>query len=199
VNGVSAHDAVNYDDYSTWWIWWLEHGLDGIAGALIAVVGVGATLWYDRHARSRERVERDRDEVRKIVGQVLEKALDANSKLLARGGSPRSQAEALAALDREIRLATPHLYGAQVKELASSLQRLGAVIDLVIRPRLRREEAGQLAFSVVSRCQAWIRDPERYSNKTQDRGEEIAYGDTVVGGLLHPEAGGPRSDAEPSA
>ncbi|MCF6376915.1 hypothetical protein L2K70_04805 [Nocardioides KLBMP 9356] len=195
--GVSAHDGVDYDGYSAWWIWMLEHGLDGIVGGLLAVAGVAGTLWYDRHARAQTRKSEQLDEVRQVVGRVLEKALDANSALQA-NDPDRHPGAALMALDREIRLATPHLYSAGLTDFAASLQMHGSVINYVMNREQWRQSAGRVANAVLTRCQAWLRDPDQYTGRPQDRGETIAFGDTVLNTILHP-APAPEDESSPES
>jgi hypothetical protein len=85
VDWASAHDAVNYDGYPEWWIWWLEHGLDGVAGGalggIIAVAGVAVTLAYDRKKRREDRTAQRQSENEAVIRRILEKAVDANSEV----------------------------------------------------------------------------------------------------------------------
>lgn len=180
MNGVSAHDAVNYDGYPAWWVWMLEHGLDGLVGALLAVGGVAVTLWWDRQKRSEEQATRDLSEVERVVQGILGKALDAEVA--------KWSVESLIALEREIKLAEPALH--RIPELGRSVTMLGALVGLTVR---RNDVNGsRVAHSIARRCTTWLRDPDAYVASVHDRAEVRTYGSTVINAIL----GTPESDTD---
>lgn len=180
VNGASAHDVVMDGGWGDVWLWWLEHGLDGIAGAVLAVGGVAATLWWDRKKRLEEQVHQDQAEIERVVQRILEKALDAEVA--------GWKADSLSALEREIKLAEATLH--RIPELGRSITMLGALVGLTVR---RNDvNASRVAHSIARRCTTWLRDPATYSASVHDRAEVRAYGSTVINEIL----GTPENDAE---
>lgn len=192
--GVSAHDAVNYDGYSAWWIWMLEHGLDGIVGGLLAVAGVAATLWFDRRSRRDERKDSERDEAEAVVRQILILAVDVDEAVTQNVVGWIRISEKMRSLAREIKISEPVLH--RVPAIGRSLLMLGAIANQIADDGPRaREHAGMVVTSVSRRCSNWLRDPDSYSSESMDKAERLAHGRTVIDDYLKldssPESSGP--------
>jgi hypothetical protein len=169
VNGVSAHDAVNYDGYSTWWIWWLEHGLDGVMGGLIAVAGVGGTLWYDRRARRETQKRAELRELRQQVTLAQDRVLRLRMRTHGQGEwSMERGIEWYGDLLSHVEEIRTHAIGV-APALADDLT---GFFDLLVGleggfpdpPRLRR-----ILIELEARLQGWVSSPEEYATTVPRR------------------------------
>lgn len=178
--------AVDGDFWSDTWQWWLDHGLDGIGGALVAVAGVALTLGYDRRKRREDQRRHDQADVRAALAPIVVAVVDASEALRTREEVVNTDVHTpIRALEREMRLAQPTVTRS-APDLASDLRMCCACLSLVISgmQQVKLEKAHRLMSSIQRRCEAWLEAPDRYNKRTLDRGEELVWGSTITDALL---------------
>lgn len=160
------------------WLWWLEHGLDGIGAGIVGVLGVAGTLWWDRRQRSRAAEEAKREEGRTAVRQILAAAVAGKQQLTA-DSTPQDVRKVVNEV-REVLAIDNHVLQREAPLLANQSGAL--MIGLQMSTTWREVDSLQLVYiaglvleSVRRRCDEWQKNPIGYTGEATDAAETKVY------------------------